>query len=85
MGFPSGWDGKESACNKGHLGSIPVSKRLPGEGNGNQFQCFCLENPIDRGAWWAIAHGVKNESDTIEQLTLQQAKCTNIRKWKQNQ
>ena len=30
----------------------------PGEGNGNPLQCSCLENPMDRGAWWAIVHGV---------------------------
>ena len=43
--------------------------RSPGEGNGNPFQYFCLENPMDRGSWWATVHGV-TESDTTKQLTL---------------
>ena len=40
------------------MGSIPGSGRSPGGGNGNPLQYSCLENPIDRGAWWAIDHGV---------------------------
>ena len=51
-------DSKESACNAGDLDSIPGSGRSPGEGNGNTLQYFCLENPMDRGAWWATVHGV---------------------------
>ena len=43
---------KASACNAGDLGSIPGSWRSPGEGNGNPLQYSCLENPMDRGAWW---------------------------------
>ena len=39
-------------------GSIPGSERASGEGNGNTLQCSCLENPMDRGAWWATVHGV---------------------------
>ena len=46
MGFPSGSDGKESACNEGDLGSIPGLGGYP-------FQYSCLENPVDRGAWRA--------------------------------
>ena len=53
VGFPSGSDGKESACNKGDLGLIPGLGRSPGEGNGNPLQYACLENSVDRGAWWA--------------------------------
>ena len=49
---------KESACNAGDPGSIPGSRRSPGEGNGNPLQYSCLENSMDRGAWWAIVHGV---------------------------
>jgi len=37
---------------------IPVSGRSLGEGNGNPFQYSCVENPMDRGAWWATIHGV---------------------------
>ena len=40
------------------LGSIPGSGKSPGEGNGNPLQYSCLENPMDRGAWWATVHGV---------------------------
>ena len=40
------------------LGLIPGSGRSPGEGNGNPLQYSCLENPMDRGAWWATVHGV---------------------------
>ena len=50
--------GKSSACNAGDLGSIPGSRRSPGEGNDNPLQYSCLENPMDRGAWRAIVHGV---------------------------
>ena len=50
-GFSGGSDGKESACNA-DLGSIPESGRPPGEGNGNPLQYSCLENSMDRGAWW---------------------------------
>ena len=60
-----GSDGKESACNAGDLGSIPESGRPPGEGNGNPLQYSCLENFMDRGAWWAPVHGV-GKSDTPE-------------------
>ena len=61
--FPGRSDGKESACNAGNLGSIPGSKRSPGEGNGYPLQYSCLENPMDRGAWRAIVCGVtKNQT-----------------------
>ena len=42
----------------GGLGLIPGSARSPGEGNGNPLQRSCLENPIDRGAWWDTVYGV---------------------------
>ena len=58
MSKPLGSDGKESACNAGHPGSIPGLGRSPGEGNDNPFQYSCLENPIDRGAWQTTLHGV---------------------------
>ena len=50
-------DNKTSACNTGDLGSIPGWGRAPGEGNGYLLQYSCLENPMDRGAWWATVHG----------------------------
>ena len=52
----SGSDGKESARNEIDLGSIPGLGRSPGEGNGNPLQYYCLENSMDRGAWWATVH-----------------------------
>ena len=58
MHFPGGSDGKESAYNAGDLGSIPGSGRSPREGNGNPLQNSCLENPMDRGAWQAVFHGI---------------------------
>ena len=42
------------------VGSIPGLGRSPGEGNGTPLQYSCLENPMDRGAWWATVHGVAN-------------------------
>ena len=41
---------------------------IPGNGNGNPFKYSCLENPMDRGAWWVTVHGVTKELDTTEQL-----------------
>ena len=58
LGFPGGSDCEESACNVGDPGSTPGSGRSPGGGNGNPLQCSHLENPMDRGAWQAIVHGV---------------------------
>ena len=52
-GLPGGSDSKESACNAGDLGSILGWGRSLGEGNGYPLQYSCLENPMDRGAWWA--------------------------------
>ena len=54
-----GSDGEESACSMGDPGLIPGSGRSPGEGNNNPLQYSCLEKPLDRGAWWAIVHGVR--------------------------
>ena len=67
--FPGGSVGKESACNVVDSGSIPGSGKSPGEGNINSLQYSCLENCMDRGAWWATVHGV-TEFDRTEQLTL---------------
>ena len=66
-GFPGGSDGKESACNEGDPGSIPGSRRSPGERNGYPLQYSCLENSMDIRTWQATAHRVA-ESDTTERL-----------------
>ena len=58
MSFPGGSEVKASACNVGDPGSVPGSGKSPGEGNGNPLHYSCLENPMDRGAWRAIVHGV---------------------------
>ena len=65
-GFPGGsveMNPPAKAGPTGNAGSIPGSGRSPGEGNGNPFQYSCLENSMDRGAWWATVHGVaKNQT-----------------------
>ena len=77
------WEGWLSKLGPGLKGSDPEicrePRRSPGEGNGNPFQYFCLENPMDRGAWWATVHklteseatqGLSHHSkDTISQLS----------------
>ena len=65
LGFPGSSDGK------GHRrpGFDPWSGQSPGEGNGYPLQYSCLENSMDRGAWWATVYGIA-ESDMIEQLML---------------
>ena len=57
--YLGGSDSKESACNVGDLGSVPGLGRSPGGGHGNPLQSSCLENPMDRGAWFATVHGVE--------------------------
>ena len=68
--FLGGLDGKESACNAGDPGSIPGWDRFPGEGNGNPLQYPCLENPIDKGAWWATVPGVAKSQSQLSTLSL---------------
>ena len=60
-GLPRRLSSKESACNAGaagDMGLIPGSGRSPGEGNSNLLHYSCLENAMDRGAWWATVHRV---------------------------
>ena len=56
--FPSSSVSKAFVFNAGDLGSIPRLGRSPGDGNGNPLQYPCLENSMDRRAWWATVHGV---------------------------
>ena len=68
LGLPWWFSIKESTCNAGvagNTGLIPGSGRSPGGGHGNSLQYCCLENPMDRGAWWATVHRVA-ESYTTE-------------------
>ena len=69
LGFPGGDSGKETSCNIGDAGLIPGSGRSPGEGNGNSLQYSCLENPMDRGAWWATVHGVAQSRAGLKRLS----------------
>ena len=52
---------KNLPANAGDKGSVPGLRRSPGEGIGNPLQYSCLGNLMDRGAWWAIVHGVTEE------------------------
>ena len=62
--FPGGPVAKNPPANTGDMGFIPGLGRSPGEGNGYPLQYSCLGNPVDRGAWWAMVHGITKESDT---------------------
>ena len=73
LGFFSGSDGKEFTCNVGDRRSIPGLGRFPGGGNGNPLQYSCLENPLDRGPWWATVHGgAKSQTQLNRQHNLKQ-------------
>ena len=52
------------------MGSAPESGRSPGEGHGNPLQYFLLENPIDRGVWWARVHGVEKSQTQLKPLSM---------------
>ena len=72
MDFLSGGDGKEPTCQcKRHrdVGWIPGSGRSPGGGRGNPLQYPCLENPMDRGAWWAIVHRIAKNWTGMKRLS----------------
>ena len=67
-GFPGGSVVKNLPENAGEMGLIPGLGRSPEGGNGNSLQYSCLENPMDRGAWWATVHRVAKESVATKQL-----------------
>ena len=72
-GFPGGTTGKEPICQCRRLnkhGLIPGSGRSPGGGHGNPLQYSCLENAMDRGAWWAIDHGVIKSWTRLKWLSM---------------
>ena len=68
-----------NAGDRRDTGSIPGSGKFPGEGNDNPLQYSCLENPRDRGVWWAIVQGITksqtqlstHSTDTLETIVLQ--------------
>ena len=60
----------ESPCNSGDPGLIPRLGRSPGEGNDYPLQYSCLENTMDRGAWWATVHGVTKSRTQLSDFTL---------------
>ena len=67
--FPGGSEVKVSDCKAGDPGSILGLGRSPGEGNGKPFQYSCLENPMDREAWWATVHGVAKSWTRLSDFT----------------
>ena len=69
MGFPDGSVGKESTGNAGDSGSRPGLGRSPGGGHGNTLQYSCLENLMDRGAWWVTVHRVAKSWTQLSDFT----------------
>ena len=69
LGFPGGSDSKESAWNAGDPSLIPGLGRSPGEGQGYPLQYFCLESPVDRGAWWGTVYGVAKSGTWLKKLS----------------
>ena len=65
-----------SDCNAGDPGSIPGSGITPGGRNGNPLQYSCLENAMDRGAWWATVHEVAKSRTQLSDFTSLHFNCT---------
>ena len=62
---------KNLPANAGDMGSVPGSGRSPGGGHGNSLQYSCLENPMNRGVWWTIVHGITKTWTPLKQLSTQ--------------
>ena len=60
---------KDLSANVRDVGSIPGLGRSPGEGHGNPLQYFCLENPLDRGAWRATVHRITQSQTRLKRLS----------------
>ena len=69
MGSPGGTAVKNLPANSRNMGSIPGSGRSPGVGNGNKLQYSCLENPRDRGAWWATVLRVAKSQTQLKRFS----------------
>ena len=72
FGLPRWGSGKEPTANAPETRDasvIPGLRGAPGEGNGSPLQCSCLENPMDRGAWWAAVHGVAESPTRLSDWT----------------
>ena len=72
MGFPVGTSVKKPSANAGDIrdmGSIPGLGRSPEGEHSNPLQYSCLENPMDRGAWWATVHRVAKSWTLLKQTT----------------
>ena len=69
MAFPGGSAVKNLPPNAGDTGLIPGLGRSPAIGNGNPLQYSCLENPMDRGAWWATVHQVAKSQTQLRDFT----------------
>ena len=68
--FPDGLVVKNPPAKAGDESSVPGLGRSPGEGNGSPLQCSYLENPVDRGAWWATVHRVTKSQTQLKQLSM---------------
>ena len=68
-GLPGWVSSEESTCEAGDLDSIPEERRDPGGGHGNPLRDSCLENPMDRGAWWATVRRVTKSQTRLTEQT----------------
>ena len=71
---------KDPGANAGDTGLIPGSGRPPRGGNGNPLQYLAWKNPMDRGVWWATAHGGHKESGTTEHAYMERIHILQTRK-----
>ena len=81
-GKSHGWRSLVGSCPWGHE-ELDTTERLHfhfsvsrnGEGNGNPLQCSCLENPRDRGAWWAAVYGIAQSQTRLKRLSSSSSIC----------
>ena len=81
LGFPGGSEVKASASSAEDPGSIPGLGRSPGEENGNPLQYSCLENPRDRGVWWAAIYGLAQSWTQLKWLSSSSSTYTGLPWW----